>query len=94
LKNWFAECFTLALGKETSLLSVFYLTLGKAPLAECFFALGKETSLLSVFYLTLGKAFFAECRGFAECFLFGSRQSLLCRAPEKKRSAKSPTLSK
>jgi hypothetical protein len=49
-----------------------------------FLALGKKTSLPSVFYLTLGKAFFAECRGFAECFLLGSRQSLLCRAPEKK----------
>jgi hypothetical protein len=36
----------------------------------------KLLSLPSVFYLTLGKAFFAECRGFAECFLFGSRQSL------------------
>jgi hypothetical protein len=57
LKNCFAECFTLALGKKTSL-----------PRAV---------------YRTLGKAFFAEC------FLFGSRQSLLCRAPEKKRSAKS-----
>jgi hypothetical protein len=45
-------------------------------------------------YQTLGKAFFAECRGFAECFLFGSRQSLLCRAPEKKRSAKPPALGK
>jgi hypothetical protein len=53
-----------------------------------FFALGKETSLPIVFYLTLGKAFFAECRGFAECFLFGSRQSLLRREPEKKRSTK------
>jgi hypothetical protein len=50
--------------------------------------------LLSVFYLTLGKAFFAECRGFAECFLFGSRRSLICRAPEKKRSAKPPALGK
>jgi hypothetical protein len=42
----------------------------------------------------LGKAFFAECRGFAECFLFGSRQSLICRAPKKKRSAKPPALGK
>jgi hypothetical protein len=68
LKNYFAECFTLALGKES--------------FAECFFlTLGKETSLPSVFYLMLGKAFFAECRGFAECFLFGTRQSLLYRVP-------------
>jgi hypothetical protein len=58
LKNCFAECFTLALGKE-----VF---------AECFFGTRKETSLLRAVYRTLGKAFFAECRGFAECFLFGS----------------------
>jgi hypothetical protein len=50
--------------------------------------------LPSVFYLTLDKAFFAECRGFAECFLFGSQQSLLCRMPEKKLSAKPPTLGK
>jgi hypothetical protein len=70
LKNCFVECFTLALGKEA--------------FTECFLALGKETSLPSVFYLTLGKAFFAVCRGFAECFLFSSRRSLLCRAPEKK----------
>jgi hypothetical protein len=81
LKNCFAECFTLALDKEA--------------FAECFFfALIKETCLPSVFYLTLGKAFFAECRGFAECFLFGSRQSLLCQAPEKKCSAKPPALGK
>jgi hypothetical protein len=54
------------------------LALGKEAFAERFLALGKETSWPSVFYLTLGKAFFAECRGFAECFLLGSRQSLLC----------------
>jgi hypothetical protein len=77
LKNCFAECFTLALGKE-----VF---------AEFFFF---AVSLPRAVYRTLGKAFFAECIGFAECFLFGSRQSLLCRAPEKKRSAKPPTLGK
>jgi hypothetical protein len=47
LKNYFAECFTLTLGKEA--------------FAECFFALGKETSLPSaealpsVFYLAHGK---------------------------------------
>jgi hypothetical protein len=63
-------------------------------LPSVFFALGKKTCLPSVFYLTLGKAFFAECRGFAECFLFGSRQSLLCRMPEKKLSAKPPALGK
>jgi hypothetical protein len=40
------------------------------------------------------KICFAECRGFAECFLFGSRQSLLCQVPEKKRSAKPPALVK
>jgi hypothetical protein len=65
--------------------------------------LGKETSLPRAVYRTLGKVFFAECRGFAEYFLFGSRQSLLCRAPEKKtlgkasgakRSAKPPALGK
>jgi hypothetical protein len=66
----------------------------KKPLPSVFFTLGKETSLPSVFYLTLGKAFFAECRGFAECFLFGTRQSLLCRMPEKKHSVKPPALSK
>jgi hypothetical protein len=59
-----------------------------------FLALGKETSLPRVIYWTLGKGFFAECRGFAECFLFGSWQSLLSRAPEKKRSAKPPALGK
>jgi hypothetical protein len=65
LKNCFDECFTLALGKEA--------------FAECFFlTLGKETSLPRAVYRTLGKDFFAECRGFAECFLFGSRQTLLC----------------
>jgi hypothetical protein len=66
LKNCFAECFTLALGKTA--------------FAEYFLALGKETSLPSVFYVTLGKAFFAECRGFADCFLF-SRRSTKKRIP-------------
>jgi hypothetical protein len=81
LKNYFAECFTLALSKEA--------------FAECFFfALGKETSLPRAVYRTLGKGFFTEYRGFAKCFLFDSRQSLLYRAPEIKRSAKLPTLSK
>jgi hypothetical protein len=56
-----------------------------------FLTLGKETFLPSVFYLTLGKE---ECRGFAKCFLFGSRQSLLCRVPKKKLSAKPPALGK
>jgi hypothetical protein len=70
--------------------------LGKETFAECFFLeLGKKTSLPSVFYLTLGKAFCAECRGFAECFLFDTRQSLLCRvqrlcrAPKKKNTQQS-----
>jgi hypothetical protein len=50
------------------------LALGKEAFAECFFfALGKETSLLRAVYRTL---FFAECKGFAKCFLFGSRQRL------------------
>jgi hypothetical protein len=53
-----------------------------------------KASLPRAVYRTLGKAFFAECRGFAECFLFGSWQSLLCRAPEKKRSAKLSPLGK
>jgi hypothetical protein len=50
LKNCFAECFTLALGKEA--------------FAECFFlALGKETSLPSVFYLTLRKKTLGKASG-------------------------------
>jgi hypothetical protein len=61
LKNCFAECFTLTLGKEA--------------FAECFFG-------------TRQINFFAESR------LSGARQSLLCRAPEKKRSAKPPALGK
>jgi hypothetical protein len=60
------------------------LAFGKEAFAECFFILGKEVSLPSVFYLTLGKAFFVECRGFAECFLFGSRQSILLLSARKK----------
>jgi hypothetical protein len=50
----------------------------KPSLPSVFFALDKEISLPRAIYRTLGKAFFAECTGFAECFLFGSRQSLLC----------------
>jgi hypothetical protein len=49
LKNCFAECFTLALGKEA--------------FAECFFlALGKEVSLPSVFFGSRQRNFFAESR--------------------------------
>jgi hypothetical protein len=58
----------------------FTLALGKEAFAECFFG---TTSLPKAVYRTLGKAFFAECRGFTEYFLFGSRQSLLCRAPKR-----------
>jgi hypothetical protein len=58
-----------------------------------FFAIGKVTSLPRAVYRTLGKAFFAEYRGFAECFLFGSRQSLLYQTA-KKRSVKPPVLGK
>jgi hypothetical protein len=76
LKNCFAECFTLALGKEA--------------LAKCFFGTRQRNFFAKCFLFDL----FAECRGFAECFLFGSRQSLLYRAPEKKRSAKPPALGK
>jgi hypothetical protein len=68
------------------------LTLGKHVFAEC----GPVPSVLhSVKRLVtesqtlpsaaLGKAFFAEC---------GSRQSLLCRVPDKRHSAKRPTLDK
>jgi hypothetical protein len=62
--------------------------LPRAPFAEC---------------LTLGKLVFAECRpvpsvqplcrepNFTEC---GTRQSLLCRVPDKRHSAKNTTLGK
>jgi hypothetical protein len=67
-------------------------TLGKHVFAEC----GPVPSVLrSVKRLVtesqtlpsaaLGKAFFAEC---------GSRQSLLCRVPDKRHLAKNPTLGK
>jgi hypothetical protein len=53
LKNCFAECFTLALGKEF-LCRVPFIGCSAKP------SLPSAEALLSVFYLALGKAFFAE----------------------------------
>jgi hypothetical protein len=59
LKNYFAECFTLALGKE-AFADFFFLHSAKKLICREPF-IGRS-------------AIFAECRGFTECFLFGSRQ--------------------
>jgi hypothetical protein len=66
LKNCFAECFTLALGKE-AFAECFFLALGKEVSLPSVFigrsakpSLPSVEALPSVFYLALGKAFFAE----------------------------------
>ena len=52
---FFAECLFLTLGKEEGLSSVFYLTLGKAPICRVFF-------LYRVFLAWhSAKSLFAEC---------------------------------
>jgi hypothetical protein len=71
LENCFAECFTLALGKEAFAESFFF-ALGKGFSAKKLLcrepfigrsakpSLPSVEALPSVFYLALGKAFFAE----------------------------------
>jgi len=67
LKNCFAECFTLALGKEAfAECFFFWLSAKKLLCREPFIGRSAKASLPSaealpsVFYLALGKAFFAE----------------------------------
>jgi hypothetical protein len=62
LNNCFAECFTLALGKE-DFAECFFGTRQRNFFAECFLFDTRQPSaeaLPSFLYLALGKAFFAE----------------------------------
>jgi hypothetical protein len=70
LKNCFAECFTLALGKEAFAERFFWHNFFAESCLSDARQLPSAEALPSVFYLALGKA------------------------PEKKRSAKPPTLGK
>jgi hypothetical protein len=60
LKNCFAECFTLALGKEAFAEFFFGTRQKKLICREPFIGRSTKPSLPSVFYLALGNAFFVE----------------------------------
>jgi hypothetical protein len=91
-------CRVPVLGSRQRLTAVSFRTAANGPLPSAFFA---EC-------LTLGKHVFAECGSCAECPALdkearyrepnfaecGSRQILLCRVPDKRHSAKRPTLGK
>jgi hypothetical protein len=94
LKNCFAECFTLALGKEAFAECFFWHSaknkkhLAKKFLCRVFFlALGKETSLPSVFYSL------PSAEALPSVFYLALGEALFAERP-KKRLAKPPALGK